>query len=217
VWNIFEPTWNCPWLERFGGLGDGGKFVCGLRFLKPPCVIYSFGSAGDNSFERDVLQFSKCEVFTFDPTTKAPPIMPPNIFYKNYGLAEITGTKDQVGPVKTLQDIMKELNHSFVDLLKVDIELSEWKVFKQLIQDQYLPFGQLELEVHWWQISLEELIEFFEGMDQMEFRLFSRDPNLSCLLCQELSFISKTEAERLASLSDLWQHDDFSKPLLGPW
>jgi hypothetical protein len=24
IWNVHEPTWSCPWEERFGGLGDGG-------------------------------------------------------------------------------------------------------------------------------------------------------------------------------------------------
>ena len=37
--------------------GDGGKWVCGLRTLlqRKECVIYSFGSNGEASFEKGIL------------------------------------------------------------------------------------------------------------------------------------------------------------------
>lgn len=54
IWDFYTPDYNCPLLkERVGRLGDGGKWVCGLRALLEdrPCLIYSLGSAGDISFE----------------------------------------------------------------------------------------------------------------------------------------------------------------------
>ncbi len=44
------------------GHGDNGKWVCGLRTLlrRSACVVYSFGSTGETSFEQDVLRATKC-------------------------------------------------------------------------------------------------------------------------------------------------------------
>lgn len=44
------------------GQGDNGKWVCGLRTLlkRSPCIVYSFGSNGETSFEQDILRATKC-------------------------------------------------------------------------------------------------------------------------------------------------------------
>jgi len=44
---FFPAAFQCPHeVERFGALGDGGKWVCGLSRLKEKkdCVVYSFGT-----------------------------------------------------------------------------------------------------------------------------------------------------------------------------
>ncbi|OXA50236.1 hypothetical protein Fcan01_14935 [Folsomia candida] len=64
-WDYFLPHFSCPYtVQRIGGLGDGGKWVCGMELfdnVKPidgkseelfsnrdrPCIIYSFGVGGD--------------------------------------------------------------------------------------------------------------------------------------------------------------------------
>ena len=47
------------------GQGDNGKWVCGLRTLlkRSPCIVYSFGSNGETSFEQDILRATKCAHF----------------------------------------------------------------------------------------------------------------------------------------------------------
>jgi hypothetical protein len=50
----FRDIYQCPVvMEKLGKLSDGGKWVCGVdAFLqRPGCVVYSFGSNGDTSFE----------------------------------------------------------------------------------------------------------------------------------------------------------------------
>ena len=71
IWDFYTPDYNCPLLkERVGRLGDGGKWVCGLRALLEdrPCIVYSVGSNGETTFEVDMLNRTSCEVHTFDPT-----------------------------------------------------------------------------------------------------------------------------------------------------
>ena len=35
---------------------------------KDNCVVYSFGSNGETTFEEDLLRKTKCDVHVFDPT-----------------------------------------------------------------------------------------------------------------------------------------------------
>jgi hypothetical protein len=43
-------------LERIRSPGDGGKLLCRLAELEPPCIIYSLGSMMDFTFEEDILK-----------------------------------------------------------------------------------------------------------------------------------------------------------------
>lgn len=73
----FEPEFSCGLESRMGtSFGDGGKWVCDfdsiVKFSKQDstkCIVFSIGSAGDTSFEEDILSRSNrsCEIFTFDP------------------------------------------------------------------------------------------------------------------------------------------------------
>ena len=58
VWEMYEPVAECPRIDCVGSVGDGGKYICNanaiwLNRVESPdlCAIYSFGSAGDSSFE----------------------------------------------------------------------------------------------------------------------------------------------------------------------
>ena len=70
-WDYFMPVYNCPLKEKIGiapRLGDNGKWLCGVRTLlqKDNCVVYSFGSNGETSFEQDLLSKTGCEIHIFD-------------------------------------------------------------------------------------------------------------------------------------------------------
>ena len=62
--------------------GDGGKFSCGLRYLLQdrPCLVYSLGSAGDTSFEEQILSRTSCQVERM-PQAAASLAMPANPFW----------------------------------------------------------------------------------------------------------------------------------------
>ena len=59
------------WLGGCGGL-DGNKYVCLDHFyqdvINKKCLIYSFGIAGDWSFEESMAELG-CTIRAFDPTT----------------------------------------------------------------------------------------------------------------------------------------------------
>jgi hypothetical protein len=143
VWDLFEGSWPCVTQQRIGKIGDGGKWICDphkLRAKKKKCIIYSFGSAGESSFEEDAYENYGCEIHSFDPTldadTQASLLKKaPKFFFHPWGI-RAHGRKNKNknfdshdDKYKSLKDIMKILGHDYIDVLKVDIEGSEWNVF----------------------------------------------------------------------------------------
>ncbi len=61
---------------------DGRKFLCDVGVLRSPCVIYSFGSNGDYSFEASMLNNTVCDVFTFDCTYDGASIHPRHTYLR---------------------------------------------------------------------------------------------------------------------------------------
>lgn len=73
LFNVWEAVFSCHAGEqRVGVLGDGGKWMCDpTAVTRSPCVIYSFGSNGDTSFEASLVQNhggGNCDIHIFDPT-----------------------------------------------------------------------------------------------------------------------------------------------------
>jgi alpha 1,2-mannosyltransferase len=217
LWDLFPPNMNCPDLTRIGKVGEGGKWICGLSYLQSleedQCVIYSFGINDDISFEIELLLRTNCRIFAFDPTIGKLPIHShqPNssldyvlqnnrrisfteirrrIVFQKIALSDFTGTSDQFMWNEALYDIMTRYHHNFINLLKVDIESSEWKIFRSLLYPGQpsaarslpsLPVGELLIELH--HESLEETVDFFQGLYEHHFFSVSREINLiPCLV-----------------------------------
>jgi hypothetical protein len=63
IFDLAPVTISCPQpLRRFGDGQGSAKWLCVNESLKPPCVVYSFGSNGDYAFEDAMLKETKCEV-----------------------------------------------------------------------------------------------------------------------------------------------------------
>ncbi len=64
----FSPSFHCDFEERLGLLTDGGKWLCrprthvrnGSAIDGKGCLIYSFGSNQETSFEQSILQLNNC-------------------------------------------------------------------------------------------------------------------------------------------------------------
>ncbi|KAJ7503828.1 methyltransferase domain-containing protein [Mycena galericulata] len=166
LWDFFIPAFSCPFpVTRVGSLGDGGKWVCGLERATHaaqnpprPCVVYSMGVDQQSSFEQAVLrQSAGCQVYGFDytvtswgPELRADAALAPRAHFFPY---KIGAVDNHAGTPKeySLQGIMAELGHDFVDILKIDIEGSEFAALAAILaafEGRPLPFGQLQLEVH---------------------------------------------------------------------
>ncbi|KAH9512429.1 hypothetical protein Btru_039560 [Bulinus truncatus] len=119
--------------------------------VRMPCLIYSFGIANDFSFD-DHLGRMGCKVHSFDPSMNRPDhVRNENVTFYNLGLAPYDTNawepfKDsyvrnkQIWKVRTLKSVMSELNHTnkVIDILKIDIETTEWTVLSNIIQTDLL-------------------------------------------------------------------------------
>jgi len=201
IWYLYEPLWTCPDIEMVGNFHDGVKWVCGIRRMRKGCNVYSFGSNGDDQFERDILKKTRCEVFTFDPTLSLEKerMLSTNI-RKNFhavGLASYDGVMEIKGSerkVLSLKTIMKSLNHMHIDILKVDIEGAEYDVLEGLNLSGFPEIGQILVEVHAFKYLQElnksgiteevpsklrlKLDRLFQVLETAGFRLFHKEINV---------------------------------------
>jgi hypothetical protein len=76
-------------------------------------------------------------------------------------------------PVKTLSTIMRELNHTHIDILKMDIEGAEYAVLKNIVNSD-VSIGQILVEFHhrFPQVSIKETIRTVEMLQKHGYQLF---------------------------------------------
>jgi Methyltransferase domain len=149
IWDLFYPDYNCPYgKSRLGRVGDGGKWLCGVeRFLsKPGCVVYSLGSNAETSFETDIAHETECEIQVFDPTqTSVPMPSTPRAGNKNFHRYAIGDpAQNSTWETKSLEAVMRGFGHTWIDVLKMDIEGGEWTFLEYLLQSgKPIPVGQV--------------------------------------------------------------------------
>ncbi len=162
--------------RRWYGSTYGGFFVC-PDYLRAQSIVYSVGIGKDISFDRKIIQNHGCKVFAFDPTPKsiqylAELNLPSEFIFHPWGLAVQSGPqtfylpKDDRGvsgsremnhavdaqksievDMKSLPDLMNLMGHSHIDLLKIDIEGSEYEVIKDVL-NRSITINQLLIEFH---------------------------------------------------------------------
>lgn len=172
-----ESAWSIPGirLQRIGSSYGGGWIMPEL--LKPESIAYSIGVGCDITFDEILIRTTGCSVYGFDPTPKSAAWIrsrhdvPAEFEFVPVGLAETTGRRKLYLPSNpefvsgsisqdlhggfvecdfcSLDDLMKRQRHSFVDLLKIDIEGAEFALFESWIRAGYHPpAGQIWVEFH---------------------------------------------------------------------
>jgi len=172
LWDFFPATYTCPHdIQRVGRLGDGGKWVCGMSLYEskpaptishsstehPETVIYSFGVNDESTFEAEMLaRIPSAQIYAYDfsVTSFGPQLSPSysaRAHFKQLGL----GSKDELYKTPqffTLASLMAQNNHSYIDILKIDIEGSEYGVLDAFMDScessGVIPIGQVMIELH---------------------------------------------------------------------
>lgn len=154
----------------------GGFYLC-PNFLDENSIVYSFGIGEDMSFDNAVIKNHNCNVFGFDPTPKSVEWIKTqetsNKFqFYDFGISNKNGIVNFFLPkntghvsgsldlqininenrkinveVKSLSDIVDRLGHKHIDVLKMDIEGSEYDVLENILNSK-IPITQILVEFH---------------------------------------------------------------------
>lgn len=218
----------CNELSCIGGpcSDDHSKFACGMRYSdklgnnddNDSCIIYSIGGNNEWQFELDLLKRTKCHVHTFDCTGKKSRFKVPTddrltFHHICLGANDMKGIgndhpdcnyKTLCGDTWSFTRIQKELQHTKIDLLKLDIEGWEWTIFdiEYTKRDMNLPM-QLLMEVHYdykghgtrgvihnnTMSSAMDVVRFQKNLLRMGYVVVHQDDNPSCRHCTELTLL----------------------------
>ena len=132
-------------------ISDGHKFSCGIQQIKSEPIVYSFGSNQQQDFENGILhRRPDALIWTHDVLESHLPLVKDRISKVHYtatGLGSTEQNKDDL-KFKLLSDFMMERGHTYIDILKVDIEGGEYSWIKDEPLDTFSRIGQLLIEVH---------------------------------------------------------------------
>lgn len=173
---------------------DGHKYACGLKAISGKPIVYSLGSK-DQDFELGVLKYRpEAEIYVFElKSINIPPEAEQDsrITYYNIGLGYNDPKK-----LKPLVEMMRTLEHTYIDVLKMDIEYAEWH---WLARETNLldRVGQLLIEVHTkdnrrfpYQGPNPGLF-FVEKLEEKNLRIFHKEYSTTSKNFVELSLIQK--------------------------
>ncbi|CAI5503798.1 unnamed protein product [Closterium sp. Naga37s-1] len=168
--SVLVAAYPCPMEERLGIWADGGKWICNMKsFMPEKPIIYSIGSNGEYTFERDIAARLHTRPFTFDPFLD--PAMEhtmmrlPFLSFEAVGLAAKSTVEQWKAETKgkafmTLEQVMRKHNHTHIDVLKIDCEGCEAVVLFDILPAVGVaegtrplplgspPIGQLIIEFH---------------------------------------------------------------------
>lgn len=130
---------------------DGHKFSCGILHIKSSPVVYSFGSNRQQDFEQSLLYYRPdSRVYTHDILESHLPLLAvrdPKITYVATALGPSSSSKKNVN-FKLIHELMKERGHTYIDVLKIDIEGGEYLWIDNEPIETFTRIGQLMIEVH---------------------------------------------------------------------
>jgi|WetSurMetagenome_2_1015567.scaffolds.fasta_scaffold254932_2 FkbM family methyltransferase len=156
--------------ERVGG-PDAAWVIC-PDDLSPSTIVYSLGVGDEIQFDLSLIEKYSLNVYAFDPTPEAVAWigrqkLPNRFHFIDYGVLDYDGTAQfqqfdgvQFGTrlsasqntivelkVFRLATIMKELTHTKIDLLKINIEGGEYAVLADMLASG-INVNQIVVEFH---------------------------------------------------------------------
>jgi len=162
---------------RIGKKGDGGYVL--LNDFDNIKIAYSFGICDEVSFDKELAD-KDIDVYMYDYTIQNLPYENPKFHWKKIGL---TGNKKRDNNMKTLKELLFENGHIKEKnmILKMDIEESEWSVFKEVSTSILKQFKYIIVEFHFNNTFVSKYIKVFKKLNKTH-QIF----HLHCNNCGEI-------------------------------
>ena len=206
---------NLSYPMEFHGSDYGGYKVSG-KGLNDQSTVYSFGVGKDITFDLSLIQKYGLNVYAFDPTPDSiqwleKQKLPEKFHSFEYGISNFNGKMKFYPPenpeyvsfsvikrdngrqyievhCRTLKTIMNELGHGSIDILKMDIEGSEYDIIDDIIHNS-ISVGQICVEFHhrFDSVGFERTLSAINALKEKGYQIASVLHN-----CQEITFINKT-------------------------
>lgn len=186
----------------FVGSDYCGYGICPTALSSEP-TVYSFGIGEDVSFDLGMIERYHARVYAFDPTSKSiawvkAQSLPAGFQWFDYGIGHRDGEatfyppentahvsysvlqKQEVQgmgvtlPVKRLNTITHTLGHATIDVLKMDIEASEYDVIPDILNSPEIRIKQILVEFHhrFPEVGVEMTQKAIDQLNKHGFRLF---------------------------------------------
>lgn len=171
----WEPNFHCRLRQRIGVMADGGKWICDPNRVKlrRDCLVYSFGSSGDFSFEVHLKKsLPHCEIYSFD---KARYLCPDDVCHFRQVTA---GDGIQPNQSSSWSDVVRQLNHThrFIEIAKIDIEGSEYD-FVTTILDELIHHKPRQLIIELHPTNVTAIARLFVELRKHRYVIFSKENN----------------------------------------
>ena len=193
-----------------------GGFYVNPNLIEENGIVYSFGIGEDITFDEAVIRNHNCNVFGFDPTPKSiewctRQNLNENFNFYPFGIGKkselatfnlpsnpdyVSGSlinHDNVNSenhvqveIKSFEDIQKINNHQKIDVLKMDIEGSEYEVMDSILKNT-IEITQIAVEFHerFFSDGKAKSKEFIKSMNENGYKIFAVSDSY-----EEVSFVN---------------------------
>lgn len=205
--DVRAPIEVSPGAKHLGTTYGGWSVIPTL--VHPGSVVYGVGVGHDASWDLAMIQRFACHVHAFDPTPRSRTWVesqswPDKFHFHPWGLAGFDGEATFVMPnadpnwssyemraagtpgfeehrlpVRRLDTIMKDLGHTRLDVLKMDIEGGEYDVLPHILETSIRP-TQLLIEFHYHEEgkpAVQKMDAILRALREAGYRIFDRSPH----------------------------------------
>ncbi|CAL2038820.1 unnamed protein product [Caenorhabditis brenneri] len=181
-YDTLAPEAFCPMKVRIGGTGDSGKVTCDPKKARIGCTMLSLGLNDQIQFDEEIQSITdnRCNIVGADMAKQNATTQ--EKYAKMRGQLFVGNIPDTL----KMYRLMIDSGSKEVEILKIDIESSEHEALEPFLRKYFV--CQILIEIHGHPAMQ---LEMLRKISRLGFRMFNHEPNPTCGICCEYSFINE--------------------------